>query len=247
MKNDHLPVLYMLVSSARLMKRDWRLMLCLSWPCLLLCILTALRVGYFRHQEALLWPLLNGLIFIAVLVWATVRWQRAILLRQSGEPLDDASLVARPEVRILGYVVIMVLVGMVCALAGMLTRHEVLWLQLAAELILMLPLAWVISRWGLAIPATAVNDTEHGLYFAWQVSRRYRGALFLLVGVLPAVLAIVLSSLTASHAVLAILVGPLVYLAWAYEICVLSLSYQWIVQRKAIDKLLRHSRQKMMM
>lgn len=238
MKNDHLPILYMLVSSATLMKRQWRLMLCLSWPCLLVSVMTALRVWYSAPNDDLFWPLLNGLLFIAVLVWATVRWHRAILLRQSAAQQESAALAARPVVRILGYVLVIMLVGLACLLAGMLTQSEVLWLQLGSELVLMVPLAWVISRWGLAIPATAVEDKEHGLHFAWQVSRQYRGALFVLIGLLPALLALLLVSVSCDHVAVAVLIGPVAYLAWAYEICVLSLSYQWIVQRQAIEKIL---------
>ncbi|QXO19140.1 hypothetical protein [Vibrio ostreae] len=240
MKNDHLPILYMLVSSATLMKRQWRLLLCLSWPCLLVSMLTALRVWYFQSDDGLLATLLNIMVFIAVLVWATVRWHRAILMRQSQAQPENVVLSAKPEVRILGYVLVIMLVGLICLLAGMLTQSEVLWLQLGSELMLMVPLAWVISRWGLAIPATAVEDKEYGLYFAWQVSRQYRGALFVLIGLLPALLALLLVSASFDHVAVAVLIGPVAYLAWAYEICVLSLSYQWIVQRQAIEKILNH-------
>lgn len=241
MKNNHLPILYMFVSSAKLMKRDWRLMLHLSWPCLLVCVLTVFSGLSFQPQDSLLWSLLNGIIFTLVVVWATVRWLRAILLRQCRHRQQGRALAAQPAVRILGYLLSMMLVGLVCVVAGMLTENDSRWLQLSTELLLMLPLSWIISRWGLAIPATALEDKKQGLHFAWQVSRHYRGALFVLIGMLPAMLAGVLVSIQGVHGAVALLIGLLAYLAWAYEICVLSLSYQWIVQRQAIDKLLKRS------
>lgn len=96
------------------------------------------------------------------------------------------------------------------------------------------------------IPATAIDDEPRGLRFAWRLSQEHKGALFILTGIIPMSSGLLISSLPAEgNWAIALGFGLFSYLAWAYEICILSLSYQWIVQRQTIDKMLQQSHLKL--
>lgn len=255
MKNYPLPVLYMLVSSARLMRDKWRLFLPLSWPYLMVSVIS--QMGQLHRSMAESFPLLflYGCVVAVVTAWVTVRLHRAILLNRQSPGTVSGSLAGMREVRVLGYWLVMcvVMIALIICwsalgiMTGMISDQSGSWTQSVAEIALILPMAWLISRWGLVIPATAIDDEPRGLRFAWQLSREHKGALFVLTGIIPIGVGMLISSVSSSgNLATALSLGAFSYLAWTYEICILSLSYQWIVQRQTINQMLQHSQCKLM-
>ncbi|MGY5768967.1 hypothetical protein [Vibrio cincinnatiensis] len=75
---------------------------------------------------------------------------------------------------------------------------------------------------------------------AWNLSKPYQTPLFILLGLLP-------YSLTVLFMVLIqwdvtgqwdLIFNAAMYFFWLYQVCVLSLTYHWIVQRSKIERFL---------
>lgn len=253
MKKYPLPILYTLVSSARLMRDKWRAFLALSWPYLAVTVATQVLQSHSDETDSVPLLFLYCLMVMVAMAWATVRLHREILLNRQSSPADSPPSGLR-ELRILGYWLMMFIAIMVVVFGwvvlssaiGLIHERSGVWIQILVGAVGTLPMIWLVSRWGLVIPATAIDDEPRGLRFAWRLSQEHKGALFILTGIIPMSSGLLISSLPADgNWAIALGFGLISYLAWANEICILSLSYQWIVQRQTIDKMLQQSHLKL--
>lgn len=245
MKHYPLPILYTLVSAGRLMKQKWRALFVLSWPYLLIVLTHQLLLSLVGEDNIPIVASLFWLSVLAILPWVTVRLHREILLPPQAERLTATG---RLELRVIGYWAMMVGVFLVIAFICRMVFDIIApagqpseWVaRMVLYLVNTLLIAWLVSRWGLVIPATAIDDEPRGLWFAWRLSEQHKGALFILIGILPFILSLLLSGMpTEVNGGVSLVYGVCIYLAWAYEVCVLSLSYQWIVQRQTINRMLQ--------
>ncbi|MCG3731793.1 hypothetical protein [Vibrio cincinnatiensis] len=235
-----LPVLYVLSRSLQLFKQQWRQFLRLSWP----YWLVTLSAHYFMPKEEYSVPqtILWGTLLMAITAWVTVRLHRQILL----DSLENSSSSGIRELRMIGYWILMgtglffLLMGSVFVFfyffEAWLTSFPIFILYLFFSL----PCCWLFARWSLVIPAVAIDQEPRGLKMAWNLSKPYQTPLFILLGLLP-------YSLTVLFMVLIqwdvtgqwdLLFNAAMYFFWLYQVCVLSLTYHWIVQRSKIERFL---------
>ncbi|MGV1717929.1 sugar transporter [Vibrio furnissii] len=250
MKHYPLPILYTLVTSAYLMRDRWRIFVRCTWPYLAVTLVSQMAPVYGFETDALPMQILFGLVFLVAMAWATVRLHRDILLTRSSAANDVAPVPGMRELRIIGYWLLMCVTLLVVMLSwvsvsgaiGLIHEESGFWTQMLITAVTVLMMVWLISRCGLVIPATAIDDEPRGLRFAWRLSQEHKRSLFVLTGLIPMSSGLLFSNVPADgNWLLALGFGLLSYVAWMYEICILSLSYQWIVQRQTIDKLLQQS------
>ncbi|MGR5237927.1 sugar transporter [Vibrio alfacsensis] len=98
-------------------------------------------------------------------------------------------------------------------------------------LIASIPAYWVLSRWSLVLPATALDHEPRGLGNAWRQSRPYNKQVFILMGVIPLLFGTLSQIVFAqfSHLGVMLISGLLFGVFGAYQIALLSLSYRTIV------------------
>lgn len=250
MKSCPLPLLYTLVSAAQLIKRQWRKFLWLSWPHLVITQLGGwlLSNPFFSEQMPLVF--LTGIVMIGVTAWVTVRMHRAILLDHPFEVKNPQPVSGLRELRVIGYWLLLfsgLLVLIFLLIFSVMALFELSFFGLVLLFFLLaVPVIWLFSRCLLVIPAVSIDDEPRGLSTAWRLSQPYQISLFLLVGVLPLGVGVVAYQLAQWHqsVSLSLLVNLLGYAFWIYELCLLSLSYRWIKQRKQIDSMLDTSSNK---
>ncbi|BCN23598.1 sugar transporter [Vibrio alfacsensis] len=98
-------------------------------------------------------------------------------------------------------------------------------------LISSIPAYWLLSRWSLVLPATALDHEPRGLAHSWRKSRPYKKQIFILMGVIPLLAGTVSQLVFAqfSHIGIMLVSGLLFGVFGAYQIALLSLSYRTIV------------------
>lgn len=235
-----LPVLYVLSRSLQLFKQQWRQFLRLSWP----YWLVTLSAHYFMPKEEYSVPqtILWSTLLMAITAWVTVRLHRQILL----DLPENSSFSGIRELRMIGYWVLMgsgVLSLLMITVFVFVYFFET-WLASFPIVILYLffslPCCWLFARWSLVIPAVAIDHEPRGLKVAWHLSKPYQIPLFILLGLLP-------YSVTGLFTFLAQwdvteqgdwFFNVAMYFSWLYQVCILSLSYQWITQRNKIERFL---------
>jgi hypothetical protein len=101
-----------------------------------------------------------------------------------------------------------------------------------------LPVYYFVARWALILPDTAL-DIGRKLSWAWHVTRGHSFQLFIVIGLVPFLFAFVIGLLSylfgespIFHLVQAIIWVPIA----AVEICLLSLSYEWINSRSGAER-----------
>lgn len=97
------------------------------------------------------------------------------------------------------------------------------------QLITLLPVLYVISRWSLVLPATAVDDTEASLSEAWNLSDGQGWRLTVIIGVIPFIINNALEILPAYDSfIYGIIVAAVWLLIAVFQIGLLSLSYSFL-------------------
>ncbi|NMP15381.1 hypothetical protein [Thalassotalea sp. Y01] len=98
--------------------------------------------------------------------------------------------------------------------------------------IMMLPVAYFSSRWAMILPDAAVGE-KRGSGWAWSLTQHHALSVFVLIGIVPVGLAL-LAKLILSFIVsptLTHLVGSALGLVFSViELCILSLTYAWLVE-----------------
>ncbi len=98
----------------------------------------------------------------------------------------------------------------------------------------LMPVYYFVSRWSLILPDLAV-DNDRTFSWAWNISSGYSFRLFILIGALPLVTSVIfelLVSLLEPSYILSLIQNSIWLVVAIIEICLLSLSYEWIVARQ---------------
>ncbi|WP_157928706.1 hypothetical protein [Vibrio fujianensis] len=249
-----LPILYVLSFSFQLVKMKWRQLLRLSWPYWLVTlssqyIIPQNQQGY-SAPHVFLW-----IVFIMMIAaWTTVQLHRSILLDSSSITTSSiatsnnaSSQFGTRELKMIGYW-ILIGGGLFSLLIGCTLIFVYLFEEKVASLpvfvlylLFSLPCCWLFSRWSLVIPAIAIDAEPRGLKVAWSLSKPYQGPLFILLGLFPYGITMLFTFFAQwggvseqAHWVF----NLLTYFCWLYQICILSITYQWITRRKQIDHFL---------
>lgn len=97
-----------------------------------------------------------------------------------------------------------------------------------------MPAYYFVSRWSLILPDSAV-DNDRTLSWAWNVSSGYSFRLFVLIGALPLttnfIFGFIVTFLDPSY-ILSLVQNAIWLIVAVIEICLLSLSYEWIVSKQ---------------
>lgn len=95
----------------------------------------------------------------------------------------------------------------------------------------MMPAFYLVSRWALVLPATAIDQTGKTLDWAWALSKGNSGRLFFLTGIIPLLAGELLSLLAVEGNIFLGLFQNLVWIfIGAIEICLLSLSFNFLTK-----------------
>lgn len=246
MEYQQLPIQYTVVSALKLVQKNWLTLMLQSSPFLVVNLYFTIGVVDFDDPQQL-FTLTNVIVYVLYAVtaaMATVRLHRLVLLGEKSCRLSTIFYLSSRELRFIGwwaalgamlFAILIIPMFIIGSLANIVTMP--MWLIQLCTYAAMLPIGWFISRWSLVLPATALDHQPRGLSVAWQMSKPHAKALFVLIGVIPMLINALLQPLFNLHFLPLTLLLSLVWLVvCAVEICVLSLSFQWIVQREAITQ-----------
>ena len=96
--------------------------------------------------------------------------------------------------------------------------------------VMFIPVAYVTARWSLILPHAALG-TEPTLSWAWNISKGFGANVFILVGLVPLLTSIALSTLIeliSPSYFLNVVIGAVSLIVIVIELCFLSLSYRWL-------------------
>lgn len=94
-----------------------------------------------------------------------------------------------------------------------------------------IPGHWILSRWSLVLPATALDREPRSLGDAWRQSKPYNKQIFVLMGLIPLIVGAVNQFIFAefNHILAFVVSGVIFGIFGAYQIALLSLSYRTIL------------------
>ena len=246
-----LPVKRIFLESIQLPIVRFRSLLRVGAPLLSLLIITMLigQSGIIELQQEAGLFIVMGLVFLFLAVltatMAVVGCHRIFLM-------DEKDIMATATVRwderesrflgwwigigILASLVILPLMLALMPLYNSFVEYNELMTELLMA-VLILPVYYFISRWSLLLPATAV-DTRHDLSWSWKISRGNGLRLTVLIGVIPFLTSMAFDLLPESESVIQMsLLGSVWLVVAVFEICLLSLSYQWLIKHNTQDEL----------
>lgn len=234
-----LPVRAILVSAVFTTLRNSGQILRLCWPYLLL-----LLVSLFFIDEDSPWTVQLTLSALTVftMILALVGLHRIFLLPEDRvratptfrwrfrETSFLLKLLGIYLLLLIVYVLPTAVVAIALVTASDFTEPNSLLLE-TVEILFGLPAAYLVGRWSLVLPDAAVGN-NHGIQWAWDVSRGHGLQLWLLVGLLPLGSGLLLDllglALGSAWPVLLLEAG-LWSLVAAMEVCILSLCYRQLV------------------
>ncbi|WP_404973484.1 sugar transporter [Vibrio campbellii] len=180
------------------------------------------------------------LLYPLVAAMAAVRIHRIYLAREYMRSALDVMRLSMRELRFIGWWILFGLaMGLIIALPIFLVTFFVVFeggdiSHLALEvitLVLSIPGYWVLSRWSLVLPATALDREPRSLGNAWRQSRPFNKQVFILMGLIPLLVGTASQLVFAefSHLLALIVSGVIFGIFGAFQIALLSLSYRKIV------------------
>ncbi|OHY95424.1 sugar transporter [Vibrio rotiferianus] len=180
------------------------------------------------------------LLYPLVAAMAAVRIHRIYLACEYMRSALDVMRLSMRELRFIGWWILFALaMGLIIALPIFLVTFFIIVdggeiSSLALEvitLVLSVPGYWVLSRWSLVLPATALDREPRSLGDAWRQSRPFNKQIFVLMGLIPLLVGTLSQLVFAefSHLLAMIVSGVIFGLFGAYQIALLSLSYRTIV------------------
>ncbi len=97
------------------------------------------------------------------------------------------------------------------------------------NLLITAPVYYFFARWGLVLPSIAIDSPKRGFGWAWRLSKGHSLRLFLLMGVIPMIVGLMLSLLPEADNLVITILYSLIWLPIAaFELCLLSLSYSYL-------------------
>lgn len=101
--------------------------------------------------------------------------------------------------------------------------------SLLMDIPIMAPVYYLLARWGLVLPSTAIDSPKRGFGWAWRLSKGHSLRLFLLMGVIPMIIGLMLSLLPEADNLVITILYSLIWLPIAaFELCLLSLSFSYL-------------------
>ncbi len=175
-------------------------------------------------------------IFMLCLVVGIVSCHRIFLL---DDRVAQSTAVVRWTMRETRYLISWILIGLatlLVALPAVFIMGTVLssvgdneFLKWLIQIVLLIPMMYIASRWAILLPAVAVDSEKRGMAHAWELSKDNGWRLTLLI-CLPAIISDQTATLFENSD--ALLVNVLAFVVWlvlgVIELAILSLSYAWL-------------------
>ncbi len=243
MNNYKLPVLEIFFKALSLPIADFRFIAKAGLP-LVMCVVVTILVSRFttldeKNASLFLISLVFGLAFCVSLVMAIVGCHRIFILKD--RVINDI----RPfewtgnEFKYAGWWILIGICAGVVALPFMLllvpfmgNTLNAIWDNKVFVIVLIglinLPLYYLVSRWSLVLPSSAIGKHGKSLTWSWKVTENNGWRLMILIGLIPFCVDLFFELLPNSKSITyALLVGAAWLLVGVFEICLLSLSYAY--------------------
>lgn len=245
--SQNLPVIEILLESLRRPVAKYRELVRLCWPYAAVFILEPfLPVDTSNFGMSISYVLL--LLIFSVL--AAIGCHRIFLL--SEEDVIDLSAVRWGQ-REMQFLLKLIGIGIMTSLISfplMLVLTEIQVLKppdqegygvpfLLLTTLIWAPVYYFVARWSLILPDSAL-DVGRKTSWAWSASKGNSFRLFLLVGLIPLLNGFLwglIQEALGSSLIIGVLQNVVWVVVWVIEICLLSLSYEWIVLEKEKDGL----------
>ncbi|WP_039978289.1 hypothetical protein [Vibrio jasicida] len=180
------------------------------------------------------------LLYPLVAAMAAVRIHRIYLAHEYMRSVLDVMRLSMRELRFIGWWILFGLsMGLIIALPIFLVTFFIVFeggeisefTMNLVTLLLSVPGYWVLSRWSLVLPATALDREPRSLGDAWRQSRPFNKQIFILMGLIPLVVGSVSQFVFAefTHLFALIVSGVIFGIFGAFQIALLSLSYRTIL------------------
>jgi membrane-anchored glycerophosphoryl diester phosphodiesterase (GDPDase) len=232
-----LPVEAIIRESIRRTTLRYKELIVLCWP----YIAVILATSFVQESTGQGWTsIVNILALVVVSVLAAIGCHRVFLVP---EEISNMSALrwGKRETQFLinamglGVMTLLTSIPSLIAIVYMqnmeLFAEETNWtLFLLVTTLLYAPPYYFIARWALILPASAL-DRNRNMRWAWDISKGNSFQLFILIGLVPLLTGFVLSSLAEflGSSIIFLIVQNAIWLAvGAVEICLLSLSYEWM-------------------
>ncbi len=251
MSHPNLPVKSTIADTMALVKDRFPLLLKAAIPLVLANLVFAWGVGNPEHipgsgvskgASIFLFVLIQGLATVV----SFVGFHRVFLLTKEEAAERGAFHWSQIELRFLGWCLLMGLLAVLLSIPmGVLAST---FITLAPEsaaasltsyllyLLMSLPFWYLLARWSLVLPATAINYPRRSLGWAWELSANNSGKLFILLGVIPLFTSIVYDQIPIFDL---LLLRMLVELAWIpvlmFEVGLLSASFDFLSSNVALE------------
>ena len=180
------------------------------------------------------------LLYPLVAAMAAVRIHRIYLAREYMRSALDVMRLSMRELRFIGWWILFGL-SMMFTLALPIFIVTFLYAAEGGEaseltftiitLLASIPGHWILSRWSLVLPATALDREPRSLGDAWRQSKPYNKQIFVLMGLIPLLVGAVNQFIFAefNHILAFVVSGVIFGIFGAFQIALLSLSYRKVV------------------
>lgn len=240
-----LPIQKIFDMALKLPFENWRLILKVSLP-LFVIGLIALTIYQTPNDDIEVGAYgIAGRFILAILVWITfvmavVGCHRIFLLGPDSAASTPLVNWTGNEIRYIGW---SILIGICTSLvslpfsllvlpvitSGAPSGYENSALVALAQLTMMIPVYYFVSRWSLFLPASAIDKRDLDFHWAWSLSKGNGWRLALLVGILPLLMDTLLSLIPFSDSFFLLLFQYVLwYVVGVIQVCLLSLSYDFL-------------------
>lgn len=212
----------------------------------LLFIILDLIYVYAAYYEAS-WPNSGGWallifccygVYLFTLVLAVVRCHRIFLMDEVDVKKTSVYSWTYRETRFITWWVYNIICISILALPllfvmpviveGFITPASPLYVYLFVSIILWSPFAYVLARWTLILPATAIDKVNLSFAWAWDLSMGNGLRLTMLIGILPMLTNLIFQLVRSDSLLYAYLVNSIWLIVCVIEIGLLSLSYAYL-------------------
>ncbi len=249
--NNNLPVITTFLEALSLPFKHYRMLLKAGLPIIITGGLSTVLIHFSVNEEGNTLPIALGvLLAVAVvlsLVMAIVGCHRIFLLGDN--VVEDASLLnwTGNEIQYIGW---WMFIGLGAALVSMPFMLILIPFMMSSiegfsknqfVLIAVLslgyaPIYYVVSRWSLVLPSSAIDIHGKDLTWSWGLSSGNGWRLTLLISLLPFVTDIIFSLLPSYESLLFnLLQGALWLVIGVVEVGLLSLSYKYLVSKEVSE------------
>jgi hypothetical protein len=231
LNNKNLPIVSTFLEALSFPYKHYRLLLKVGLPLIITEILGTTLSHFFSDSESTalaIFSILLNIAFYLSLVMAIVGCHRIFLLDSSVVEGSNLFNWTGNEIKYIGW---MIFIGLCASLIPLpLILMTSLENFLAIAVLINIPICYVISRWSLVLPSSAIDIHGKNLTWSWELSDGNGWRLTLLIGFLPFIMDIVFSSLpTCDSIIYSLFHGAAWLIVGCIEVGLLSLSYKFLV------------------